>query len=201
MAYPSMKRLLAISALALIAIACGPKESRVILLECSEDKKDNPPTIDQIKEATAKDPDRVKKILLSGTEDSESHKEDYGEKFPYDPFIWVIDKKLGIDYEYSSFEEAFVPYQDQPPSQRGAYDTYHTSFRARLSDDKKFFIGEFKEWNKNILLGEYNHSTVIEKINLETLKMETTDDGDKTYQQCIEHEMPESIKINFPKDN
>ena len=75
-----MKRLLAITALALIATACGTKESRVILLECSEDKKDKPPTIEQIKQATAEDPDRVRKILLSGADGSESYTEDYGEK-------------------------------------------------------------------------------------------------------------------------
>ena len=202
MGYPSMKRLLAISALALIATACGTKESRMILLECSEDKKDTPPTIEQIKKATAEDPDRVKKILLSGADGSESYKEDYGEKNPHYPFIWVIDKQLGIDYEYSNFEEAMVPYQDPPPEKEGAYDTYYTSARTRLSDDKKIFISEYKTWRKNVLLGEYDHSTVIEKINLETLKMEfTPDDDDKTYQQCVEHKMPESIKVNFPKSN
>ena len=114
-----MKRLLAISALALIATACGPKESRMILLECREDKKDKPPTIEQIKKATAEDPDRVKKILLSGADGSESYKEDYGKKYPHYPFIWVIDKKLGTDYEYSSFEEAMVPYQDPHRRKRG----------------------------------------------------------------------------------
>ena len=47
-----------------------------------------------------------------------------------------------------------------------------------------------------------NHETVLEKINLETLKLEIIpDDDDKTYQQCIEHEMPESMKVNFPKSN
>ena len=47
-----------------------------------------------------------------------------------------------------------------------------------------------------------NHETVIEKINLETLKLERIpDDDDKTYERCIEHLSPESIKTNFPKSN
>ena len=196
-----MKRLLAITALTLIATACGTKESRVILLECSEDKKDNPPTIEQIKQATAEDPDRVRKILLSGADGSESYTEDYGEKNPHYPFIWVIDKQLGIDYEYNNFEEAMVPYQDPPP-EKFDYNTYHSSTRTRLSDDKKTYISEYKSWDKNILLGEMNHETVLEKINLETLKLERIpDDDDKTYEQCIEHQLPDSIKFNFPKSD
>ena len=89
-----MKRLLAISALALIATACGPKESRVVILECIDGE--DPPTIEQIHKATAEDPDRIKKILTE-----KGYKEDYGEKHPHYPFLWIIDKKLGLDYEYS----------------------------------------------------------------------------------------------------
>ena len=192
-----MKRLLAISALAFLAAACGPKESRVVILECSEDKKEDPPTVEQIQKATADDPDRIKKILLD-----ENYKEDYGEKYPYYPFLWIIDKKLGIDYEYSAFEEALVPYKDKPAEQDGPYDQIYTTIKTRLSDDGKIFLSEWKQWKKNILLGEYGHETVIERINLETLKLEGKNYANKPLiQQCIEHEIPKSIKINFPKGN
>ena len=86
-----MKRLLAIGTLALIATACGPKESRVVILECNEDKKNDPPTIEQIQKATADDPDRVRKIIFG-----ELKKEDYGQKYPYYPVLWIIDKNLEL---------------------------------------------------------------------------------------------------------
>ena len=190
-----MKRLLAISALALIAAACSPKESRVVILECRNIDGEDAPTIEQIQKATAEDPDRIKKILTE-----KGYKEDFGEKYPHYPFLWIIDKKLGLDYEYSFFEEALVPYAEKPPSKSGDYDTSHESNKSRISEDKKFFFNEFKTWSKNILLGEYGYESFLAKINLETLKLEGTDNGEEPYiQQCIEHDIPDSIKINFPK--
>ena len=155
------------------------------------------PTIEQIQKATAEDPDRIKKILTE-----KEYEEDYGEKYPHSPFLWVIDKKLGLDYEYSLFEEALVPYPEKPPTKSGDYATSHESNKSRISEDKQYFFNEFKTWSKNILLGEYGHESFLAKINLETLKLEGIDNGEEPYiQQCIEHEKPESIKINFPKSN
>ena len=68
----------------------------------------------------------------------ELKKEDYGQKYPYYPVLWTIDKKLGIDYEYSAFEEALVPYQDKPAEQDGPYDQIFTTIKTRLSDNGKY---------------------------------------------------------------
>ena len=109
--------------------------------------------------------------------------------------MWIIDKKLGIDYEYSAFEEALVPYKDKPAEQDGPYDQIYTTIKTRLSDDGKIFLSEWKQWKKNVLLGEYGHESVIERINLETLKLEGKNYANEPLiQQCIEHQLPESIK-------
>ena len=202
MGYPLMKRLLAISALALIATACGPKESRMTIVECAGSDESEPPTIAQLQKATEKNPDRIEKILLSQDDASDdAYKEEYRGETHF-PWLWVIDKKLGLDYVYSSFEEALIPFEASPPSRISDYDTDHESNESRMSEDGKIFFNTFKTWEKNILLGEHAHTTFRVKINLETLKSETRDDGkEPVVEQCIEHKIPESITINFPKGN
>ena len=55
-----------------------PSRVKVVILECSEDKKDKPPTIEQIQKATSDDPDRIPNIIIGKLKE-----EDYGEKYPY----------------------------------------------------------------------------------------------------------------------
>ena len=187
-----MKRILTIGVLAFFATACIPERSRVILLECINEKEE-PTTIQQIRKATADEPDRVKRMLTD-----ESYSEDY-EEGTYYPFAWLIDKKLGIDYVYSEFDRALIPYKDPAPTKESDGRIYHTSVKTSISEDKKIYTSQFKEWYNSPRVGDHGHTLTIERLHLENLTMEINPEvGEKSVVQCIEHNIPESITINFP---